>query len=222
MEPGVPPSNGGNPLTWLEFALQHGRPMTLLLPAAVTAAAGGWVTVTARDMYATAARARGDAAHLAAHMYALGAGYLLVWALFSAAATGLQRLLASALLLTPMMEAASPSIAAAILAVAGVYQMTPLKRACARACRSPLGLMLQRWRSGAAGAFRLGVEHGSYCLGCCWALMLILFAGGVMNLTVILALTVWVLVEKWAPFGGRTTTASGIGLLALAVWIAMR
>ena len=268
MEPGVPPSNGGNPLTWLEFALQHGRPMTLLLPAAVTAAAWGWVTVTARDMYggmqgpsawmmtgvwdwphiallwlmwavmmtammlpaaaplislyATAARARGDAAHLAAHMYALGAGYLLVWALFSAAATGLQRLLASALLLTPMMEAASPSIAAAILAVAGVYQMTPLKRACARACRSPLGLMLQRWRSGAAGAFRLGVEHGSYCLGCCWALMLILFAGGVMNLTVILALTVWVLVEKWAPFGGRTTTASGIGLLALAVWIAMR
>ena len=73
---------------------------------------------------------------------------------------------------------------------------------------------MQRWRGGTSGAFRLGLEHGWHCLGCCWALMmLILFAGGVMNLTVILALTVWVLVEKWAPFGERTTTASGIALL---------
>ena len=105
----------------------------------------------------------------------------------------LQRVLARSLVLTPMMEPATPIAGAAILAIAGVYQLTPLKRACLRACRSPLGFMMQRWRGGVAAAFRLGVEHGTHCLGCCWALMLILFAGGVMNLVVILALTAWVL-----------------------------
>ena len=81
---------------------------------------------------------------------------------------------------------------------------------------------MQRWRSGGWGAFRLGIEHGWHCLGCCWALMLILFAGGVMNLAVILALTTWVLVEKWAPFGERTAAASGIALLGLAGWLVLR
>ena len=81
---------------------------------------------------------------------------------------------------------------------------------------------MQRWRGGTSGAFRLGLEHGWFCLGCCWALMLILFAGGVMNLTVILALTLWVLVEKWAPAGERTAAASGIGLLVVALWMAIR
>jgi predicted metal-binding membrane protein len=79
--------------------------------------------------------------------------------------------------------------------------------------------MLQGWSDTAAGAFRLGMRHGLHCLGCCWALMLILFAGGVMNLAVIIALTVWVLVEKIAPFGERTPIASGLALLAMAVWV---
>jgi predicted metal-binding membrane protein len=121
-----------------------------------------------------------------------------------------------------MMQASSPAAASIIVAIAGIYQLTPLKRACLRACRSPLGFMLQRWAGDTAGAFRLGVAHGWHCLGCCWALMLILFAGGVMNMAVILALTLWVLVEKWAPFGERTATASGVGLLTLAAWLAMR
>jgi predicted metal-binding membrane protein len=109
-----------------------------------------------------------------------------------------------------------------LLGIAGVYQLTPLKRACLRTCRSPLGFMMQRWRSGVAGAFRLGVGHGAYCLGCCWALMLILFAGGVMNLTVIVTLTMWVLVEKIAPFAEYTSIASGVGLLGMAVWMLVR
>jgi len=158
----------------------------------------------------------------ARRIYALAAGYVFVWTLFSVAATALQRVLAGSLLLTPMMEPATPIAGAAILAIAGVYQLTPLKRACLRTCRSPLGFMMQRWRDGVAAAFRLGVAHGTYCLGCCWALMLILFAGGVMNLVVILALTTWVLIEKLAPIGERTATTSGVLLLAVAVWMALR
>ena len=173
-------------------------------------------------LYAAAARRNAEPGSLARRMYALAAGYLLIWALFSVLATALQRILASALALTPMMEPATPTAGAVVLAVAGLYQLTPLKRACLRACRSPLGFMVQRWRRGAAGAFRLGMDHGTNCLGCCWALMLILFAGGVMNLTIIITLTMWVLVEKIAPLGEWTPTASGVALLAVAVWTGVR
>ena len=173
-------------------------------------------------LYASAMRRNADVRAPARRVYALAAGYVFVWTLFSLAATALQRVLARGLVLTPMMEPATPLAGAAILAIASVYQLTPLKRACLRACRSPLGFMMQRWRDGVAAAFRLGVEHGTHCLGCCWALMLILFAGGVMNLVVILALTAWVLVEKLAPFGERTATASGVLLLAIAIWMGLR
>jgi predicted metal-binding membrane protein len=173
-------------------------------------------------LYGAAARRNGDVITSATRVNALAAGYVLVWALFSVVATALQRLLASSMALTPMMEPATPALAAAILAVAGLYQLTPLKQACLLACRSPLGFMLQRWRGSTSGAFRLGVEHGWHCVGCCWAQMLILFAGGVMNLTVVLALTMWVLVEKWAPFGDRTATATGVGLLGVAAWMLVR
>jgi predicted metal-binding membrane protein len=173
-------------------------------------------------LYAAAARRNAENSSPARRVYALAAGYLLVWSLFSVGATALQRLLTSALVLTPMMEPATPVAGAVVLAIAGLYQLTPLKLVCLRACRSPLGFMMQRWRGDAEGAFRLGMSHGTYCLGCCWALMLILFAGGVMNLLVIVALTVWVLVEKIAPFGERTPTASGIALLATAAWMVVR
>ena len=141
-------------------------------------------------LYAAAARGRPETGSSALRVYALASGYLSLWAAFSVVATALQRILASTSVLTPMMEPATPVAGAAVVAIAGVYQLTPLKRACLRACRSPLGFMVQRWRSGAAGAFRLGLDHGAYCLGCCWALMLILFAGGVMNLAVIVTLFV--------------------------------
>jgi len=173
-------------------------------------------------LYATAARRSAEPANSARRVYALAAGYLLVWGLFSIVAAAAQRLLASASVLTPMMEPSGPIAGAVLLGIAGVYQLTPLKRACLRTCRSPLGFMMQRWRSGVAGAFRLGVGHGAYCLGCCWALMLILFAGGVMNLTVIVTLTMWVLVEKIAPFAEYTSIASGVGLLGMAVWMLVR
>jgi predicted metal-binding membrane protein len=172
-------------------------------------------------LYAGALRTRG-VEHAGRRLYALTGGYLLVWASFSIAATLLQRLLSAALVLTPMMEPATPALAAAILAAAGLYQLTPLKGACLRVCRSPLAYLLQHWGSGgSAAAFRLGAGHGLYCLGCCWAMMLLLFAGGVMNLLVIVGLTGWVLAEKLAPFGEHTARVSGLVLLALATWIIM-
>ena len=172
-------------------------------------------------LYAGALRAGGDA-RVERKTYAMAGGYLIVWALFSVAATVLQRVLSTALVLTPMMEPATSAAAAVLLAVAGLYQLTPLKRACLRVCRSPLPYLLQHWSPTTLGAFRLGARHGAYCLGCCWALMLLLFVGGVMNLVVIVALTLWVLVEKWAPFGEWTAKVSGVALLALAVWTAIR
>jgi predicted metal-binding membrane protein len=159
--------------------------------------------------------------HAGRRLYAMAGGYVAAWTAFSAAATWLQRLLGHALLLTPMMEPQSPMIAALLLAIAGAYQLTPQKLACLRRCRTPLSFLLQHWRPGIAGAFRLGLAHGLYCLGCCWALMLLLFAGGVMNLTVIVALTLWVLVEKFAPFGEWTARIGGVALLGLAAWVAL-
>jgi predicted metal-binding membrane protein len=105
------------------------------------------------------------------------------------------------------------------LALAGLYQLTPLKRACLRACQSPLSFMMHRWRAGSIGAFRMGVDHGISCVGCCWALMLLLFAGGVMNLTVIVALTIFVAIEKLLPVGAGAARVSGAALIAAAAWM---
>ena len=155
-------------------------------------------------------------------VYAMAAGYLAVWAAFSAGATILQRVASERFLLTGMMEPATPLAAAAVLFLAGVYQLTPLKAACLRTCRSPLSFLTQHWRPGTAGGFRMGLEHGVYCLGCCWALMLLLFAGGVMNLLVIVALTVWVMAEKLAPYGEQGARVGGALLIAAAVWMLLR
>jgi predicted metal-binding membrane protein len=151
--------------------------------------------------------------------YLLALGYLVVWALFSIGATALQWWLARRLIVTAMMEVSSRHAGAVLLAVAGVYQWTPLKRACLTACQSPLAFLIRRWRSGAWGAFRMGVEHGVSCVGCCWALMLLLFAGGVMNLTVIAALTAFVAFEKLAPVGVQSARISGMLLIGAAAWM---
>ena len=166
-----------------------------------------------------ARRAATEASAASRQIYALAAGYLVVWALFSLGATALQRLLATLLFVSPMMEVTSPAVGAALLLMAGVYQLTPIKHACLRTCQSPLGFLMSHWRTGLAGAFRMGLEHGALCVGCCWALMLLLFAGGVMNLAVIAALTVFVVFEKLAPLGDNGARASGVLLLAAGVWV---
>jgi predicted metal-binding membrane protein len=141
---------------------------------------------------------------------------------FSVGATALQRLLASLLVVSPMMEVTSPLVGATLLMTAGVYQLTPLKHSCLRSCQSPLGFLMSRWRPKVAGAFRMGVEHGVVCVGCCWALMLLLFAGGIMNLAVIATLTVLVAFEKLTRFGVQGARISGVLLIAAAIWMLVR
>lgn len=142
------------------------------------------------------------------------AAYLAVWAGFSAAATALQWALQSMDWIDPMIVSRSPALNAALLLVAGAYQFSPLKRACLAQCRSPFGFLLGEWRAGARGAFVMGLWHGMLCTGCCWALMLLLFVGGVMNLAWVAAVAVAVAVEKLAPRGDQVGRAMGAGLFA--------
>ncbi len=102
---------------------------------------------------------------------------------------------------SPMIVSTSPLLSGVLLLIAGVFQFGRLKHACLRACRSPLGFLISDWRDGLWGAWRMGVRHGLYCLGCCWALMALLFIGGVMNLLWVAALTALVAIEKLAQKG---------------------
>src|SRR5437762_2863289 len=110
--------------------------------------------------------------------------------------------------------AATPFVAAVLLIVAAIYQVTPLKYACLARCRTPLGFLMTEWREGPAGAFVMGLRHGLFCLGCCWALMTLLFVGGVMNLAWVAAIASFVLVEKLVPAGRVVSWLSGGALLA--------
>ena len=121
-----------------------------------------------------------------------------------------------------MMEVTNSRFGATLLLLAGAYQLTPIKHACLRTCRSPLAFLISRWRTGWPGAFVVGIEHGAYCVGCCWALMLLLFAGGVMNLTVIAALTAFVALEKLAPLGLQGARISGVLLMAAGLLMFFR
>jgi predicted metal-binding membrane protein len=151
--------------------------------------------------------------------FAFAAGYLIAWTVFSTAAAGMQLLLHRSALLSMDMASTSAIVGGAILLVAGAYQWLPLKAACLTHCRSPLDFLMREWREGAAGALVMGLRHGLYCVGCCWALMLLLFVGGVMNLFVIAAITALVLVEKLAPAGARVARVGGISLIGMGAWL---
>ncbi len=151
------------------------------------------------------------------------AGYLVAWGGFSALATGLQWALEQLGLLSPMMVTTSYWLGGAILVSAGLWQLTPAKGVCLRHCRSPLSFLVQSWRPGWLGALRMGLEHGTYCLGCCWFLMGLLFFGGIMNLFWIAGLAAFVLLEKTIPIGlwfgriaGIAATACGVLMLVNA------
>jgi predicted metal-binding membrane protein len=141
------------------------------------------------------------------------AGYLTVWTAFSAAATLLQGALHQAALLSPMMVSTSPVLGGGLLLAAGVFQWTPLKRACLDHCRSPLSVIMSEWREGIQGAFVMGLRHGAYCAGCCWFLMALLFVAGVMNLLWVAVIAAFVLIEKAAPQGVWVGRAAGLALI---------
>jgi predicted metal-binding membrane protein len=166
-------------------------------------------------------QARGQISDAIVPTGSFAAGYLVCWLGFSVLATALQFALERAGLVHGMwMWSTSRWLTAGLLVAAGLFQLTPLKAACLEHCRTPAAFLSQHWRPGHVGAFRLGVVHGAYCLGCCWALMLLLFAAGIMNLVWIAGLAVLVLIEKVAPFGANLSRLAAAVLVGAGLYVA--
>ncbi len=158
--------------------------------------------------------ARGEGGRASAFV----AAYLLTWAAFSAVTTALQWLLQSMRWVDPMIASRSSALDVALLLLAGAYQFSPLKRVCLARCRTPLGFLIGEWRPGMAGAFAMGMRHGLFCLGCCWALMALLFVGGAMNIAWVAALALAVAIEKTAPGGERLAGWLGLMLISAGLF----
>jgi predicted metal-binding membrane protein len=201
--------------------------MTMPMPATVAdglAFVGGWgIMMTAMmlpsalpmiSLYGAVQRGRSEARGVPVAVFT--GVYLLLWA-----ASGAPVYVAHTLLMA-LPEPAFAHGVALILLAAGVFQLSPLKQACLRACRSPLGFLLGHWRAGRQGSLTLGWSHALYCLGCCWALMLVLVAAGAMGLPWVLLITAVVAAEKLLPGGEWLARAAGAALLLLGVAVALR
>ena len=203
--------------TAVERAVVRERWLALGSLGLVAAACWAWIVPMATDMY-------GDMTGASAWTMTAswGGGHVaLLFAMWTAMMVGM--MLPSAaptLLVYGMVARRNDAAAGPLLVVAGLYQLTPLKRACLGACQSPASFLVRHWRAGRAGAFRMGLIHGWYCLGCCWALMLLLFAGGVMNLAVIVGLTAFLLAEKLMPPVAQGGRFSGALLVAFGLYVA--
>jgi predicted metal-binding membrane protein len=148
--------------------------------------------------------------------------YLLLWLLFGVPVYLASVAVANLSLRSPWLHAAMPYLLAGVLVAAGVYQFTAVKRACLRHCEQPLEFLMRQWRGGYRASLRLAVAHASYCIGCCWGLMVILVAAGAMSLPWVLAIAVIVFAEKVLPRGGRTARLVGVALIVLGLAVALR
>lgn len=145
-------------------------------------------------------------------------GYVVVWAGFSVASAAVQIALERSSVLSAMwMRFERAEYGAGVLIVAGLFQFSSMKTACLRQCRTPVGFLMTEWRGGVAGALRMGIKNGLYCVGCCWALMLLLFVGGVMSMLWMLALTLLMLIEKLAPGGRHVARGAGVVMIAAGI-----
>jgi len=147
------------------------------------------------------------------------AGYLVMWGVFSLVAVFAQWALVRGELLSAMMMSTNRLLGPGLLIAAGLWQLTPLKSVCLRHCRSPISFLSTHWRPGVGGAFRMGIEHGVFCLGCCWFLMALLFYGGIMNLIWVIGLALFVFAEKMMPAGVAFARVTGLLLIAWGVWL---
>jgi predicted metal-binding membrane protein len=187
---------------WLTFAM-----WAVMMVGMMTASAVPAVLVMAKSRMA-----RGEG-RLSPITLLFASGYLMVWVGFSAGAALAQWGLHEAALLSPAMTTTSAWLAGGMLIVAGVYQWTPLKQSCLAHCRSPFDFVVTHWQSGLSGALAMGLHHGAYCVGCCWALMGILFVFGVMNLLAVALLAALVLIEKAMPAGVMISRVVGAALV---------
>jgi predicted metal-binding membrane protein len=201
------------PWTTMHFVMMLGMWAVMMVGMMLPAAAP---MILFFAMFARRSREQG---HNIAPVSAFLLGYIAVWSGFALVATTLQWALDRAALLSPDMATTSPILGGMILIAAGLYQWTPLKDACLGLCRSPAEFVLKHWRAGAGGAFRMGMEHGAFCVGCCWALMALLFVGGVMNLLWIAVLTLVVLAEKLMPKGRWIAKTLGAALIGGGIWM---
>ena len=187
------------PLTAIIIAMWWLMMLAMMLPSATPAIL----------LYARVRQTRAGDASIA-QTWVFLVGYLAVWLLFSIVAASVQSLITDS-----SMALRSRAAQGAVLVAVGLYQLSPLKSACVSQCRSPGQFISRHWRPGWEGAFRLGVIHGAYCVGCCWMLMGLLFVGGVMNLLWVAALTVLVASEKLLPGGSLLAKVSGV---AFVLW----
>ena len=186
--------------------------MTMMLPSAAPAIL----------TYGAISRKFAEKGAPAAPLAVFVAGYAAIWTGFAAAAVTLQLLLSQMIALSMMMAVTSAVAGGSLLVAAGLYQMSPLKSACLRKCQSPLMFFARNWRKGYSGAFRMGLSHGLYCLGCCWVLMGLLFYGGVMELRWIVGLALYVAVEKLIPADNQLSRFTGIVLMGWGLWTLYR
>ena len=224
-------AGAGMDMTALEMTrLTSGRGMAKMMPAVWDIGYAGvmfvmwWIMMVAMMLpsaapmillFAAINRKQRDIGHpyVATSVFALG--YLAAWGGFSLVAVMLQWAFERTHLLSSTLAGANVILAGLLLLAAGVYQLTPLKRACLRRCRSPLAFLVTHWQRGPRGALRVGLAHGAYCVGCCWSLMGLLFFGGVMNLYWIVGLALFVFVEKIFPAGHWLGQITGV---VLSVW----
>ncbi len=191
---------------------------------------GIWVTMMAAMMLPSAApmvllfeRVRREKARRArgsASTWVFLGGYLAVWTVYGLAAYGAFRLLDGLAGDLLSWGRAGPYVAGGAIAAAGLYELTPLKTICLRHCRGPMHFILGGWRDGAVGAFRMGAEHGAYCVGCCWGLMIALFALGVMSLTWMAVVAAIIFAQKVLPAGETIARLSAVALVAAGIWVA--
>jgi predicted metal-binding membrane protein len=146
-------------------------------------------------------------------------GYLIAWGLFGVVAVLADWALERAALISPITGRLTPILGATVVIAAGIYQLTPLKSVCLTHCRSPFDFVLNHWRDGPSGALRMGLEHGLYCLGCCWFLMALMFAAGIMSLSWMAAIAVSILLEKLLPAGTWLARAGGVAMLGAGVYL---
>ncbi len=168
-------------------------------------------------LYARIERSNRAKGHVIAPTTTFVLGYAVAWSAFSLVATVGQWILDQTAQLSPMMVTTSHILGGSVLIAAGLYQWTPIKYACLAHCRSPIQFVTAHWQKGVAGAFKMGLHHGAYCVGCCWVLMALLFVGGVMNLLWIAAIAFAILAEKLLPYGAAVGRLAGGVLIILGI-----
>ncbi len=201
--------SGGSAAYWvLLFIMWWTMMMAMMLPSAAPAIL----------TYGAMSRRFAENGVSVAPVAVFSAGYATIWTAFSLGAVTLQILVHDLVPLTGMMALTSAAAGGSVLVAAGLYQMTPLKHACLRKCQSPLMFFARNWRTGWAGALRMGISHGLYCLGCCWVLMGLLFYGGVMDLRWIAGIAAYVAAEKLIPANTQMARFAGMILVIWGLW----